>query len=216
MRQDRATIVPPGSASVSAALERVVAPLLTELRSQPFVRRILEGRVTKEQYAGLLQSLLTLQRSLARAVTDARHLNGFDGPAFRREEALARDLRVLRSHLPVRGSESLDQFESEVRAWSRPPSVALVGALFAVELERKHWLKLVRPLADALQLRVAPHHGLDYHLEGADRASRRVRGLADWIDRNVLSSERRQELVDGASGTLRALIALHRTAESTK
>lgn len=207
------TAAPAAVASpVCAILERSVAALRGELHALPLARSLESGTISRTTYAGLLQSLLTLHRSLEQALADARHLKGFDDPAFRREEALARDLRLLGGRLPLRASEPLDRFESQARAWARPPSVALAGALYAIEIERKHLLRLARPLAAALRVRIAPRGGLDYVLDGSRFASRRLRILGDWIDANARGADRIREVSEGAREILQTLGLVYRDA----
>jgi len=207
-------IRPPASDAATALLDRALAPPVTELHGLPVSRSILSGTVAKGTYSSLLQSLLTMHRSLERALSEAGHVKGFDAPAFRRADALIRDLRILGGHLPVRANEFLDQFESLVHAWMRPPCASLVGALYAVEWERKDSFRLARPLATALRLKVAPRSGLDYHLDGSDRAVRRFGELKGWIDAHVRHTDRAKDLVEGALRTMQTLVAIHRHVDS--
>jgi heme oxygenase len=199
----------PACEAVTTRLDQALAPLVTELHGLPVFQNILNGTIDRATYSSLLQSLLTMHRSLERALSAAAHLKGFDAPAFRREDALIRDLRILGGHLPVRANEVLDQFESQVRAWTRPPCASLVGAIYAIERQRKDSLRLARPLATALRLKVATRSGLDYFLDGADRAARRFRELQGWIDANVRHPDREKDLVEGVLRTMQTLVALH-------
>ena len=210
MGQIRRAAQPPVSESVSARVDLAIAPVVSELRSLSVFQSIVQGAIEKETYTNLLQMLLTMHRSLERALPAAIHLKGFDSPEFRREESLTRDLRMLSGHLPVRGHEVLDQFESRVRIWARRPCLSLIGALYALERERKDSLKLVLPLANALRIKVASRSGLDYFMDGADHAARRFHKLRSWIDVHIRQAERSKDVVEGGVETMRTLAAIHK------
>lgn len=209
MTPPRAPSSPPGSVSIAAAVDRAIEPYVEELRKVPLHRAVREGTASREHYCDLLQSLLTFHREFERAVAQARHLTGFDGPTFRREEALLLDLRICGGKLPIRAPAFLEQFERLLPGWTKAPSVALVGALFVLDHERLESLQFVPQLAQALQLRARPRSGLDYWLDHSAHASRRAHALTAWIDTNVRQRDRAKELVVGAVQTLRALTTLY-------
>jgi heme oxygenase len=206
----RAPPTSPSSVSIAAAVDRAIAPYVDELRKVPLHRKVREGTVSKEQYCDLLQSLLTFHREFERAVAQASHLPGFDGPTFRREEALLLDLRICGGRLPIRAPKFLEEFERVLPGWTKAPSVALVGALLVLDHERLESIQFVPQLARALRLKVAPRSGLDYWLDHSAHASRRAHALTAWIDENVRQRERAKEVVVGAVQTLRALATIHR------
>ena len=200
----------PSSVSIAAAVDRAIAPYVAELREVPLHKAVREGTVSREHYCDLLQSLLTFHREFERAVVQARHLPGFDGPTFTREEALLRDLRICGGRLPIRAPKFLEQFERVLPAWTRAPSVALIGALRVLDHERLESLEFVPQLGRALRLTVKPRSGLDYWLDHSAHASRRAHALTAWIDKNVRQRDRAKELVVGAVQTLRALTTIHK------
>jgi heme oxygenase len=200
----------PSSVSIAAAVDRAIAPYVDELREVPLHKKVRQGTVTKEHYCDLLQSLLVFHREFERAVAQAHHLPGFDGPTFRREEALLLDLRICGGRLPIRAPKFLEEFERVLPGWTKAPSVALVGALLVLDHERLESLQFTPQLGRALKLKVAPRSGLDYWLDHSAHASRRAHALTAWIDKNVRQRDRAKELVVGAVQTLRALTAIHK------
>jgi hypothetical protein len=214
LARNGATIKPPPAARVCTLLGRLIAPLSAELHRTALYRSLADGRVAKDDYAHLLQSLVTLHRSLEQATAATSHISAFDPKPFLREEALRRDLRLVHSHLPVRSNGPLDEFESRAQSWIRPPCEALIGAFYAVESERRHSLRLARPLAQALGLKIAPHNGLDYHLEGSERAARRFREFELWIDGRARATRRPADFAEGARRTMQTLIALHQGTDA--
>jgi heme oxygenase len=206
----------PPATKLTTHLERAVAPHFVELHASSVFQALLAGRVTKERYEEHLQSLFTMHRCLERALAAAKHLPGFDAPAFRREDALLRDLRMLGGRLPLRANPALDQFESLVQLWVRPPCVALIGSVAAFELLRPQSLRLVKPIAAALDLKIAPRSGLDYLIDGSDHHVRRVRHLQNWINTQIREAESAREVLTGAVRTMHSLVQLHQDPEEPK
>jgi heme oxygenase len=217
-RKPPVTVLRPGQRPLSSPdatvlLERAIAPLADALRRAPIAERVRAGAVTAASWVELLRSLLTIHRSLERALGAAAHLKPFDAAPFRREDAIVRDLRRLGAPLPVRSTDALDRFESLARQWERAPSVGLLGAVYAIERERKASLELARPVGAALRLKIAPRCGLDYLLDGSDRAARRFADLGEWLGRQVRDPQRIRELEHGATETMRTLLELHRAVD---
>ena len=209
MSTDGVMVSPPALGRASGLLEQTMEPLADELHRTATMRKMLEGTVPRQVYTSLIQALLTLHRSLDRAIAAAAHLAAFSTRPFQRDEPLLRDMRILRTYVPVRSTPPLDEFESFTQSWIRPPSAALIGAYYAIESERRHSLRLARPLAQALGLKPAPRHGLDYYLEGSERTVRRFEDLQRFIDERVVHDARIADLAEGARRTMRTLIALH-------
>jgi hypothetical protein len=209
---DGVMVGPPALGRATSLLEQTLEPLADELHRTATMRKMLDGTVPKQVYTSLIQSLLTLHRSLERAIAAASHLAAFSTRPFQRDEPLLRDMRILHTYVPVRSNAPLDEFESFAQSWIRPPSAALIGAYYAIESERRHSLRIARPLAQALGLKVAPRHGLDYHLEGSERTVRRYEDLQKFVDERVVHDARIADLAEGARRTMRTLIALHSPA----
>lgn len=209
MSTDGVMIGPPTLGRACSLLEQTIEPLADELHRTATMRSILDGTIERAVYTNLMQSLLTLHRSLERASAAASHLAAFVTRPFQRDEPLLRDMRLLRTYVPVRSNAPLDEFESFTQSWIRPPCAALIGAYYAIESERRNSLRLARPLAQALNLKVAPRHGLDYHLDGSERAVRRFADLQRFIDERVVNEARIADLAEGVRRTMRTLIALH-------
>jgi hypothetical protein len=205
-------IGPPTLGRACSLLEQTLAPLTDELHRTVIMRGLLDGSVEKATYTGLIQSLLTMHRSLDRACAAASHLAAFVTRNFQRDEPLLRDLRILHSYVAVRSNAPLDEFESFTQMWIRPPSAALIGCYYALESQRRHSLRIARPVAQALGLKVAPRNGLDYHIEGSERAVRRFEDLQHFVDERVVHEARIADLAEGARRTMRTLIALHTPA----
>jgi hypothetical protein len=61
----------------------------------------------------------------------------------------------------------------------------------------------------ALGIKVAPRQGIDYHLDGCERAVRRFGELQHWFDARVGNAVRIDDVVEGAKRIMAALITLH-------
>jgi hypothetical protein len=211
---DGVMIGPPTLGRASSLLEQTLEPLADELHRTATMRRMFDGNVPRQVYTSLIQSLLTLHRTLDRACSAAGHLAAFVTRPYLRDEPLLRDMRILRTYVAVRSIPPLDEFESFAQSWIRPPSAALIGAYYAIESERRESLRLARPLAQALGIKVAPRQGLDYHLDGSERTVRRFADLQRFIDERVVHDARIADLAEGARRTMRTLIALHSRSET--
>jgi len=203
----------PSTPAFATQLDDAVAPIEASLDELPVVQSLLSGTIAKPAYLKLLQSYFTMHRGLERALAAAPHLAGFRHPMFQREEALSRDLRLLRGHLPIRESEALGRFSSIVTSWMKPPCASLVGTLLVMERRRKKALRAVRPLAAMLRVKVSDRCGLDYLIEGSDHAARRLAQLESWISEHVRHADRQRELIEGAVKTMETLVAIHRDDE---
>jgi len=204
---------PPIATTFSTQLDRAVVPIEEMLDALPVVQSLLSGTIARPAYLKLLQSHFTLHRGIERALAMAPHLAGFRHPMFQREDALQRDLHLLRGHLPIRESEPLARFASLVASWIKPPCASLVGTLLTVERRRKKALRAVRPLAAILRVKVAERCGLDYLLDGSDHAARRLAQLESWIAEHVRHVDRQRELIEGAVKTMETLVEIHREGE---
>lgn len=201
---------PPTAPAFAAHLDRAVAPIEATLEALPMVQSLLSGTITRPAYLKLLQSHFTLHRSLERSLAAAPHLAGFLHPMFQREEALLRDLHLLKGHLPIRESDPLARFATLATTWTKPPCASLVGTLLAMERRRKKALRAVRPLAAMLRVKVSDRCGLDYLLDGSDHAARRLAELESWIGQHVRHADRQRELIEGAVKTMETLVEIHR------
>jgi hypothetical protein len=199
------------SAWVTTLVESAVERPLLDLQAHPLARKLREGSIEKESYLALLRALLGMHRLAERAVAEVRPFveEGFGSVDFRREAALIEDLRVLGGGLPVRSSEAIDRFDGVLRVWTRPPCASLLGMLWIFERERQRPIHLARPIGNALGVKLAPHSGLDYHLQGSDRASRRFQEFQTWLDAHVNEPARVDELRAGALRTVQTLLEIH-------
>jgi heme oxygenase len=204
---------PPTAPAFAPQLDRAVAPIEAALDALPVVQSLLSGTITRMAYLKLLQSHFLMHRGIERALASAPHLAGFRHPMFQREEALARDLHLLKGHLPIRESEPLARFAFLVASWIKPPCASLVGTLLVVERRRKKALRAARPLAALLKVKVAERCGLDYLLDGSGHAARRLAQLESWIAEHVRHADRQRELIEGAVKTMETLVEIHREGE---
>jgi len=197
-------------------LDHGLAQALGQLERVDLARRILTGEFTREEYLALLQQYLILYRSLDKAITNARHLPFLNRPAFKREEIVLRDLRLLRGHVPVRTSDDMDRFHGRVLEMAEPPHAGLIGVVYALEHERRRSRRFVKALSAVLHAKLQPRNGLDLHLEGAEQGSRRFSALQTWIAENIRDQDGARDVLQGAKLVMRTLVAMHREVEQRR
>jgi heme oxygenase len=175
----------------------------------PFLRSLERGELSRPGYLSWLQSLLILHQVVERALGDARHLSGLDRPEYQRSETLRRDIRTMRGHVPVRSSDTLDEFDSRVRTWVRPPGAFLVGTVYVLERERQNPSRRAGLVSRALDVKVGKLAGLDYFLDDSDRTARRFRKLRELLDSRIRSEARAREVLQGAVSTMQFLARMY-------
>jgi heme oxygenase len=186
-------------------LREATAEIHRALEALPFATALVEGTVSRPAYAAALGQLWHVHHALEAEL--AGHLLGavLFRPAMARCPALERDLAALGGAIPAVPDWAARQLADRIRALGSASGWYLVGGLYVSEGSRMGSLYLLKPLARALAVPVAPGRGLDYHLDAAADRPAAWQEFRAALRSLALEPHDRDRLVEGAVATMKGL-----------
>jgi heme oxygenase len=169
---------------------------------------LIETTITRESYARSLSQLWHVHSTLEHEISSHLCLTGFANPDIIRLHSIQRDLAFLNGQLEPAWPET-DALCQQLRDWSQAEPYLLLGALYILEGSRMGSMVLVGPLSRALQVPMAPHQGLDYHLEGMERRPACWQRFKAALLALPLTPALQEKIIKAATLTMDALYRLY-------
>lgn len=194
--------------------------LLHELRAatDEYHRRIerlpvsvamIEGRISRSVYVGLLGELLGVHRQLEAALERHQGPGSLYRSDMARAPLLIGDRAALGSEEPEVGGVVATELREYLEDCADEAPIRLTGALYILEGSRMGSMFLVKPLARALGVPEVPGSGLDYHLLGLPQRPRAWQEFKAGLLGLVLPPAEAREVVHAATVTMRGLHDLY-------
>ncbi len=176
----------------------------------PFHQAIRDGVISRSLYSRLLWELRALHVALEASLEKHPELADlFDMVRHGRLAFLDQDLAVLCPRRPFSTVPITRVMTRRFAKWSRETPHRLLGALYVFEEARSKSLRQVHALGRALGVPCTLGQGLDYHLQGRERAQVDWKHFRRELDRAQLDSQSSRYVVEGAQETLTGLCQLY-------
>ena len=197
--------------NLSSTLREVTRPMSRACEDTPFNHAIEEGVISRSLYSHLLWELRALHVALERSLREHPELvRLYDTASHGRLAALDNDLGVLCPRKPISTVAITRVMTRRFANWSRETPFRLLGAVYVFEEARSNSLRHVHALGRALGVHCSLGQGLDYHLQGRERAQVDWKHFRRELDHAQLDSLASRHVVEGAQETLAGLCQLYR------
>ncbi|MFN4258792.1 MAG: biliverdin-producing heme oxygenase [Gemmataceae bacterium] len=201
--------------SLNLRLQHTTHDLHREIEQLPLSRWMVEGTVPLTVYASLLRQLGYIHRTLESALAEQRDASTVLQPHHRRAPLIERDLIILGMNAWEPPLPMVAALLVEIESWSGTKPWMLTGCLYVLEGSRMGSMMLVKPLAQALRVPLAPHCGLDYHLEDMRDGPHHWRQFKGRLDALSLPPVQSEELIQAAVRMFEVLIELYEVLSQT-
>lgn len=203
--------------NLSSTLREVTRPMNRAVDETPFSHAIEEGVISRSLYSLLLWELRALHIALDDALRKHPELvRLYDAASHTRLAALENDLGVLCPRRPVSTVSITQVMVRRFANWARETPYRLLGAVYVFEQARSKSLRHLHSLQRALGVPCVPGHGLDYHLQGRERAEVEWKHFRRELDHAHLDPLASRHVVEGAQETLAGLCQLYRSLGTTR
>jgi heme oxygenase len=198
--------------NLSSTLREVTRPMNRACDETPFSHAMQEGVISRSLYSHLLWELRALHVALDEAMRKHPELvQLYDAASHGRLAALDKDLGVLCPRRPISTVSITQVMVRRFANWSRETPYRLLGAAYVFEQARSKSLRHVHALQRALGVRCSSGQGLDYHLEGRERAEVDWKHFRRELDHAQLDPLASRHVVEGAQETLAGFCQLYRS-----
>lgn len=185
--------------SVMNTVRTAISESHQQIEMTPFSKGMLDGSISRSEYANGLVQLWYIHGELERLVEIDASVATYFTSEMIRTHAITRDLESFGfdMHSFKLMNETL-VITNQFREWALQKPYALLGCIYILEGSRMGSLVIAKPLGKTLGLMPGDTAGIEYHTEGALQTPARVRAFKEKIDQSGLDSEKVESLTEGA------------------
>jgi hypothetical protein len=198
--------------NLSSTLREVTRPMNRACDETPFSHAMQEGVISRSLYSHLLWELRALHVALDEAMRKHPELVQLYDAASHGPPRCAR--QGSRGSLPASADQHRLDYAGHgaaLRELVPRDSLSPLGAAYVFEQARSKSLRHVHALQRALGVRCSSGQGLDYHLEGRERAEVDWKHFRRELDHAQLDPLASRHVVEGAQETLAGFCQLYRS-----
>jgi heme oxygenase len=170
-----------------------------QIELTPFSQGMLDGSISRSEYANGLVQLWYIHGELERLVHADDTAAAYFTSEMVRTHTISRDLKTF--GFEIQSFKLMNEtlaITNQFRDWSTQKPFALVGCIYILEGSRMGSLVIAKPLGKTLGLMAGDIAGIEYHTEGAAQTPARMRAFKEKIEQSALDSDRVDHLTEGA------------------
>jgi heme oxygenase (biliverdin-producing, ferredoxin) len=195
---------------LATRIREAIMPQHVAIEELPLSKSMVSGDLNREAYADLLQQLLSIHDVLETELekqTDVA-IGAVYSLTMPRKETLRRDIAALKfEDQSVRYETTA--YISQLQDWAEVKPWALAGCLYVLEGSRMGSMVMVKPIAAAMGVPVAPGMGVDYHFEGMTTRPRAWGVFKTAFNALPLDETQADDVLAAANATMQTLFDLY-------
>jgi heme oxygenase len=196
--------------SVMNLVRAAISESHQQIELTPFSKGMMDGSITRSEYANGLVQLWHIHDELESLVYQADEVTSYFTSEMVRTNTITRDLKAFGYKVftfqPM--SETL-AIVNQLRSWGKEKPFALLGCVYVLEGSRMGSLVIAKPLSKTLGIAPGETAGIEYHTEGAAQTPSRVRAFKEKIDGANLDEATVADLTEGAVKFMELLTNLY-------
>ncbi len=196
--------------SVMNMVRAAISESHQQIEQTPFSIGMLDGSISRSEYANGLVQLWHIHDELESIVCQANELTHYFTSEMVRTNTITRDLKAFGYKVftfqPM--NETL-AIVNQLRYWATQKPFALLGCIYILEGSRMGSLVIAKPLSKTLGIEPGETSGIEYHTEGAAQTPSRVRAFKEKVDGANLDEATIGDLTEGAVTFMELLNTLY-------
>ncbi len=192
------------------AIRAAIADSHEAIEQTGFSKGMMEGWLSRRDYACGLKQLWLVHSVLEEAIVDQTQVTAFFTPEMIRSQAIQEDIVDLGFDLDsfemLAETKNILDFILDQKTGS---PLGLLGCLYILEGSRMGSLVIVGPLRRTLDIPLETTRGLQYHLQDAQNTPSRVRALKEKMNQAGFNETESKQIEMGAVDFMHALYLLY-------